>query len=62
MKIWKCKGAFCCPVSLTKHPETLGGISEKIYMKKPYDKAIATDISTTVSDPEIKNAVRMTKI
>ena len=26
-------------------------------MKKPYDKAIATDISTTVSDPEIKNAV-----
>ena len=35
---------------------------KKIYMKNPYDKAIATDISTTVSDPEIKNAVRMTKI
>ena len=29
---------------------------------KVYDNAIATDISITVSDSEIKNSVRMTKI
>ena len=34
----------------------------RINFKKFYDKPIATVKSTTVSDPEIKNAVRIARI
>ena len=37
-------------------------LNEKKIYEKFYDKTIATDMSTTVSDPEIKNAVRIARI
>ena len=30
------EGAFCCPVPLTKHPETRGGINKKTTLIRVY--------------------------